>query len=196
MGDAMKFVFCEGKSDQSVIRSLAKHLNLDIKIESTGGKNNLPNFLKSLQTRPDFAQQKVAAMAILRDADQDAIAAFQSVQDHLRQNSFPVPEANGTFSHSALRVGTFIVGVDGRGMIEDICLNSVSNQPEFSCVNEYFNCIAKKSARSKFLSKAKVRVWMASHVDYEYHVGKAAEEGYWPWENPAFDSLKKFLQEM
>ena len=178
----MKFVFCEGKSDQSVIQSLARHLELNIQVEWTGGKNNLSNFLEGLSKRPEFAQQQVTAIGILRDANGDSAAAFASVRDALQQNNFTAPALDGAFSDSVLRVGVFIVGVNGRGMIEDVCLKSVSDQPEFSCVDSYFGCIAQKSSRSIFSSKAKVRVWMASHVDHEYYVGKAAEEGYWPWE--------------
>ena len=69
------------------------------------------------------------------------------------------------------------MGVNGQGMIENLCLKSVSDQPGFPCVDSYFACIAQKSTRSAFSAKAKVRVWMASHVDFEYHVGKAAVEG-------------------
>jgi hypothetical protein len=196
MGDAMKFVFCEGKDDVAVVRGLATHLKLNLRVEAFGGKNNLPIFLESLQKRPDFAQQKVSGMAVLRDANGDSKSSFASVRDTLQRQGFPPPNADATFSGSALRIGIFIVGVNGRGMIEDVCLNSVSDQPDFACVENYFACIAQKSVRSGFSSKARVRVWMASHVDYDYHVGKAAEEGYWPWESPAFDSLKKFLQEL
>jgi hypothetical protein len=192
----MKFVFCEGKSDQSVIQSLAIHLKLNILVEWTGGKDNLSNFLKALSTRPEFVEQRATAMGILRDANGDAASAFTSVQDALRRNNFATPSSDGTFSGSAVRVGVLIVGIDGRGIIEDVCLKSVSDQAAFSCVDAYFACIAQKSARSAFSSKAKVRVWMASHVDYELYVGKAAEEGYWPWDNPAFDSLKNFLRSL
>lgn len=194
MGDAIKFIFCEGKSDHAVIRSLAKYLALDIRVEWTGGKDNLSNFLRDLPKRPEFVQQQVAALGILRDANGDSAAAFMSVRAALQQNNFMPPDVDGTFSNASPRVGICIVGVNGQGMIEDLCLKSVSDQPEFSCVDDYFNCVAQKSHRSKFSSKAKVRVWMASHVDFEYYVGKAAEEGYWPWESPAFDTLKKFLQ--
>jgi hypothetical protein len=196
MGDAMKkIVFCEGKDDVAVVRGLTTHLGLDIEVESYDGKNKLPLLLQSLPKRPDFAQQKVAAIAILRDADADSNATFTSVRDTLKQNNFEAPAAaDGTFSESALKVGVFIVGVNGRGMIEDLCLQSVSDQPEFSCVDSYFACIAQKSSRSNFPSKGKVRVWMASHEDFEFYVGKAAEEGYWPWASPAFDPLKNFLQ--
>jgi hypothetical protein len=194
MGDAMKFVFCEGKDDVAVVRGLASHLKLEIDVEEYGGKSNLANFLFTLPKRPEFSQQQVTAMAVLRDADSDAGAAFQSVRAALMQNNFAAPDGDGVFQEAAMRVGVFIVGVNGRGMIEDLCLHSVADQPEFPCIDGYFACIATKSARSKFSSKAKVRVWMASHVDYEYHVGKAAAGGYWPWESPAFDSLKNFLK--
>jgi hypothetical protein len=190
----MKFVFCEGKDDVAVVRGLVSQLKLDIQVEEYGGKNNLPIFLESLQKRPDFAQQNVSAFAVLRDANGDADASFDSVRGRLEQNGFPSPDANATFAEAVPRVGVFIVGVNGRGMIEDVCLNSVSDRPEFSCVDNYFNCITQKSGRSDFSSKAKVRVWMASHVDYDYRVGLAAEAGYWPWESPAFDSLKNFLR--
>lgn len=192
----MKFVFCEGKDDVAVVRGLAEYLKLELQVEEYGGKSKLPSFLDSLQKRPDFAQQRVNAMAILRDANGDSAAAFSSVRSALQQNNFPIPDADGTFIESGLRVGVFIVGVNGQGMIEDVCLKSVGDRPEFSCVDAYFDCVAKRYSSPKFSSKAKVRVWMASQVDYELYVGKAAEEGYWPWESPAFDSLKNFLKEL
>ena len=79
-------------------------------------------------------------------------------------------------------------------MMEDLCMQSVSDRPEFPCVDEYFRCVSERSGRQSFSSKAKVRAWMASHPDYESYVGKAAEKGYWPWDNPAFDPLKRFLR--
>jgi hypothetical protein len=190
----MKFLFCEGKNDKAVIQSLLKHLGLEARVEWTGGKDNLSNFLEEVSKRPEFAQQEVEAFGIFRDANGNGAAAFTSVRAALQQNNFVSPDTDGAYGNGSPRVGICIVGVGGRGMIEDVCLKSVSDSPEFPCVEEYFACIAKKSSRSDFSSKAKVRVWMASHVDHEYYVGKAAEEGYWPWNHSAFDSLKNFLK--
>lgn len=190
----MKFAFCEGKDDKLVIQSLVKHLGLAIQVEHTTGKDNLSNFLDEVSKRPEFAQQKVEAIGIFRDANGDSAAAFTSVRDALHRNNFVPPTVDGAFGNGTPRAGICIVGVNGKGMIEDVCLESVRDQPEFPCVDEYFTCIANKSSRSKFSSKAKVRVWMASQVDYELHVGKAAEGGYWPWEKPAFDAISNFLK--
>jgi len=190
----MKFVFCEGKDDVAVVRGLAAYLGLTFEVEEYGGKNNVSILLQGLRTRPEFVQQKVESMAILRDADADAAATFTSVRSALLQNKFEAPDLVGIFTQSIMRVGVFVVGVNGKGMIEDLCLNSIADRPEYPCVDSYFACITEKSGRANFSPKAKVRVWMASHVDYEYHVGKAAAEGYWPWESPAFNSLKDFLK--
>lgn len=199
MGNAMsgfRFVFCEGGDDLAVVKGLARSIDVsDLHIEPYLGKNNLRHFLQNVKLRPEFAQNKVASIGIIRDADEDGSAAFQSVCDALRANGFKTPGGNGGFAMNGIRVGVLIVGPNkGRGMVEDLCLNSVSDRREFPCVDNYFRCITEKSGRIDFSSKAKVRVWMSSHEDYEFYVGKAAEKGYWPWESPVFDSMKEFLR--
>jgi hypothetical protein len=196
--NGLKFVFCEGGDDQAVITGVAASIGItDLRIEPFLGKDKLRNFLRVLNTRPEFAQNKVATMAIVRDADADGAAAFQSVCDALKANDFKVPATNGEFVIDGIQVGVLIVGPNGgRGMVKDLCLQAVSGSPEFPCVDDYFNCIAQKSDRKAFSSKAKVRVWMASHVDHELYVGKAAEKGYWPWESPVFDLIKEFLRKV
>lgn len=194
----MKFVFCEGGDDLAVIGGVATSIGLtDFRVEEFKGKSNLRNFLRDVQTRPEFSRNLVSAIGIIRDADADGSAAFQSVRDALLANGFKAPDGNGRFAVNGIKTGILIVGPKGgTGMVEDLCLNSVSNRPEFPCVDEYFGCITQKSGRKDFSSKAKIRVWMASQVDYDFRVGMAAEKGYWPWESPAFDVLKDFLRQL
>ena len=194
--NGLKFVFCEGGDDLAVVEGVSGSIGLEsLRIEAFLGKNKLRLFLRDVQKRPDFAQNAVTAIGIIRDADEDGTGAFRSVCDALRVNGFKVPDRNGGFAMNGIRVGVLIVGPNnGQGMVEDLCLNSVSDRPEFGCVDEYFRCIIDKSGRKDFSAKSKVRVWMASLADYEFYVGKAAEEGYWPWENPVFDSMKEFLR--
>jgi hypothetical protein len=199
MGDAksaLKFVFCEGGDDEAVLLGVAQSSGLtDLRVERFEGKNQLRDFLGKVQKRPEFAQKQVTSLAIVRDADESDAVAFQSVCDSLRANGFPAPNQNGAFAIGELKAGVLVIGPNGgRGMIEDLCLQSVSDRPEFSCVDEYFRCISERSARATFTSKARVRVWMASHLDYDLRVGLAAAAGYWPWDNPVFDEMKRFLR--
>ncbi len=194
----MKFIFCEGKDDVSVIQGVAGSMGLkDLRVERIDGKNNLREFLKTFRKRPEFTREEVASIGIIRDADGDGVGAFRSVCDALAGNNFKVPGQNGGFTTGGIKTGVLIIGPnDGKGMIEDLCLNAVSDRPEFGCVDDYFRCIAQKCNRNNFSSKAKVRVWMASHVDYDLRVGGAAEGGYWPWGSPVFDSMKQFLRQL
>jgi len=68
----MKFVFCEGGDDLAVITGVAGSIGLnDLRIERFLGKDNLRNFLRDVQTRSEFAQNKVTAVGIIRDADDE-----------------------------------------------------------------------------------------------------------------------------
>lgn len=194
----MKFVFCEGRDDLAVITGVADSIGLaDLRVEHIDGKDKLRNFLKDVQTRPEFSRNMVAAFGIVRDADKNGAAAFQSVRDALLASGFKAPDKNGGFAVNGIKIGVLIVGPNGgQGMIKDLCLNSVSNEPEFPCVDDYFRCIAQRCARKDFSSKARIRVWMASHVDYGLHVGLAAEKGYWPWDSPVFHAMKEFLRQL
>jgi hypothetical protein len=194
--NGLKFVFCEGKDDVAVINGVAQSIGITgLSIDAIGGKDNLKNVLGAFKTRPEFAQKKVASLGIVRDADDDGDAAFRSVCDWLRAHDFFPPSTNGGITDETLRVGVLIIGPEGgRGMLEDLCLQSASDSAEFACVESYFHCVAENSERKRFSSKAKVRAWMAPQADHELYVGKAAEKGYWPWENPVFDPIKQFLR--
>ena len=99
-----RFVFCEGGDDLAVVKGLARSIDVsDLHIEPYLGKNNLRHFLQNVKLRPEFAQNKVASIGIIRDADEDGSAAFQSVCDALRANGFKTPGGNGGFAEAEAR---------------------------------------------------------------------------------------------
>jgi len=197
MSQGLKFVFCEGGDDLAVVRGVAESIGLlDFRIERFLGKDRLTEFLSDVRKRPEFVQENVASVAVVRDADEDLNAAFTSVRHSLTTNGFtPCPDHNGQIAGTSRRIGILIIGPNqGKGMIEDLCLQSVSDRPEFGCVDDYLRCIADKCDRRSFSSKGKIRIWMGSHSDHDLYVGCAAAKGYWPWENASFDPLKAFLR--
>lgn len=141
----MEFVFCEGGDDLAVINGVAGSIGLaDIQVEPFKGKDKLRNFLRDVQTRPEFSRNQVTAVGIVRDADADGVAAFQSVRDALLANGFKAPNGNGGFAVNGIKTGILIVGPKGgKGMVEDLCLNSVNDRPEFPCVDDYSNASRK-----------------------------------------------------
>jgi hypothetical protein len=81
------------------------------------------------------------------------------------------------------------------GMLEDLCLESVKTDPAFSCMENYFDCLKSKDLPSPIeISKAKVRVFLASKKRPDLRLGEAAEKEYWPFDCDAFEELKAFLR--
>jgi hypothetical protein len=79
-------------------------------------------------------------------------------------------------------------------MLEDLCLQSVDDDPGVSCLEDYFNCIQKKANRQpKNLAKAKIHAWLASQNEPDKRLAEAAKAGYWNWDSPAFEPLKQFI---
>ena len=187
-----KIVLCEGLFDQVILETLIKVNSLAITVRIYEGKNGLKGFMRTLMSQLDSGE--ITTLAVTRDADENGDGAFTSVRDTLKMMGFSnLPAQNGGFSGAAPKTGIFIVGPGGRGEMEDLCLASMQNRPEFSCVDEYFKCM--KQAEPK--AKARAWVWLAgSQTDFEFSVRKMGEKAYWNWDHPAFGPLKQFLRAM
>ncbi len=194
----MKLVLCEGKDEVSVISGLCEASGIaGLTIESFDGKNRLREVLTELPKRPEFVRKEVESLGILLDADQDPAAMWQKLRNDVQAALGVTLTGQAAFAGEHPRVaGLLIHGKDGRGMLEDLCLEAVRDQSGFPCVEEYFRCLAQRTGQQTFHAKARFRAWMASQSEFELHVGKAAEKGHLPWPNPAFDGLRAFLKSL
>jgi hypothetical protein len=79
-------------------------------------------------------------------------------------------------------------------MLEELCLDSAQPDGALPCMDAYFQCVQRQAGRqTNNLAKASVHAWLASQIEPDKRLGEAAKSGYWPWNSPAFDSLKQFL---
>ena len=175
----------------------------NIQIISTDSKDKLPKFLDIV---PDLVNSdQIKRIAIIQDADNDQNRSFRQIQKTLIKIGFPVPDRQiepkiGKINVSqVISVQVLIIGVDGKGMLEDICLDSVSDDCAMLCVESFFECLSKFYSTSKLIppknfSKAKTRVFLASRKECTVYIGLAAKEGYWDFEKPSFDRMKELLQ--
>jgi len=200
-----KLLIVEGRDEQFCFEAaLRDHLGLtDIQVMPIGGKSLLTRNLTGLITDPNFAT--VGSLAVVRDADEttpgatmpSAAQSFQAVCGSLRHVNLSCPAAHGKFAEGPPRVGVFIVpnGTDD-GMLETLCLHSVSTLPEFPCVDAYFQCLQGHQIAPKNFHKARAHAWLASRPEPDRRVGEAAQAGYWPWDSSAFGDLWAFLRAM
>lgn len=81
------------------------------------------------------------------------------------------------------------------GMLEDLCLRAVADDPVMPCVQEFFDCIQRRCDTSPgTMPKAKTHAFLASRERPGLRLGEAAMKGYWPWADPAFDEVRRFLR--
>jgi hypothetical protein len=189
-----KQLLVEGRDTEVFFLALIRTLSLgDIQLQNFGGKDELADFLSALVASPGF-KTKVNSLGVVRDADNDALSAFRSVCSGLRKSKLTVPKEPAVIFDGNPRVGVFILpNAESRGMLETICLDSVSNDPAMVCISEYFRCLEDVGLVPSNIDKAKVQAFLASRQKPGLRLGQAASKGYWQFSNQIFDNLKRFL---
>ena len=174
-----------------------------IQIMSTDSKDKLKPFLEVLPDLPNI--NIVKKIAIIQDADNSDIITFNAIQNYLHDAHLPVPEKQleskeGIINNfQKILIHVLIIGIGNKGMLEDLCMDSVIDDPVMPCVDSYFQCLGNKFLtfllpRPKNLAKSKVRVFIASKKECTAHVGYAAQEGYWNFERSSFDRIRIMLK--
>jgi hypothetical protein len=138
-----KLILVEGKDELLFFSSMIKWIGLESEIDigQTGGKNNLPSALKALKIAP--GRHGLTSVGIVRDADNNAASAFRSVCSALRNADWPVPIKPLETAGEPTKVTVMVLPVgEQTGMLEDVFLKSVADDPAMICVDQYFQCLA------------------------------------------------------
>lgn len=191
-----KQLIVEGADAVYFFQALIKHLNItDIQIQNFGGIKELRAFLKALCFAPDFSNL-VTSVGIVRDAETNATRAFQSVCDALKAARLAVPQQAITATAGTPQINVLILpDAANQGMLETLCLRTVENDPVMECIEQYFNCVQQRMSESpKNMQKAKIQAFLASRYRPGLRLGEAAKAGLWPWDSPALEHVKQFLQ--
>jgi len=137
-------------------------------------------------------------LGIIRDADNDPAGAFQSVCDSLSRNGLPAPDRIGRPSLGSPPIVRVMVLPDGQkpGMLETLCMESVRDDKIMPCIDRFFECAGDLGHLPSQMDKAKVQVYLASRREQGLRIGESAHSGYWPFQDGAFDDLRRFLIEV
>lgn len=195
-----KLFLVEGNDDQNFFQKLMQKISIDnIQIISLGGKDKFktPNF-RSVINAPGF--REIKSLGIVRDADEDGEDAFKSICAVLKECGLPEPTEPMEITGKNLKVGILIIPPSSKkGKIEDLCLFSLKEHTEMSCVDNYFKCLKKNLSSEKFpkdLSKAKIQAFLASREESVPHLGIAAQRSYFPLEHDVFKEVKDFIKKL
>ena len=196
-----RLLLVEGKDEVNLFEALIRRSLVDgpdIQVIDVGGKDK--NFRRNLMAIRTAAPLRptLRAIGVVRDADDDAGGAFESVHDSIRDVGYVPPASHGQFSDALPAVGVFIVP-DGteQGAIETICRRSVGTDETAKCVDGYLKCLADHDAMySRNPDKSFAHAYLAAMKDPMARVGEGASQGVWNFASPAFAELSGFLRRL
>lgn len=193
----------EGIKDARFFTAIAHQLNrYDLQIVTVGGKDNFRSFLVSTLLKSDNFS-RLRRLGIVRDADNSAQSTLQSLQNALFHAQLPAPSQDWAPEQAGRLTVSLAILPDGssQGNLEDLCLRSIGNSPDSTCVDQYVKCRVDVGAQiaNNRLAKSKVHAYLAVGRDGTepgLRLGEAAEAGVWDWGDPAFQRIVDFLQNL
>ncbi len=177
-----------------------------------GPTSNFRGFLQYTLIRArGFA--KLRRLGIVRDADRHPTGAFQSVQTALSAAGLPSPTQPWEFFRKDILTVSIAILPDGKseGNLEELCLRSIQDQPEMSCIEQYIGCMADAGGAiaENRLAIAKVCAYLAvGPFSQQTHkarpsirqrrepglrLGESAENGMWDWNSRGFAQVVDYL---
>jgi hypothetical protein len=158
-----KLLLVEGRDEEEFFASLLTYLDIsDVAVWAIQGKSRLSSRLKALVSAPHTVP--IVSVGIVQDADNDPAAAFQSICTALDAADLPVPEAPLQPHGVDPRITVMIVpDAATPGMLEDVCLASVGDDPATECVDAFFRCLQERMpAMPQNQAKARLRAFLSA----------------------------------
>ncbi len=199
---ASRLLLVEGRDEVNLFDALLKHClgapgKQDIQIIDAGGKDRFRRRILAIQAAA-ASHPPLRSLGVIRDADDNAGTAFQSVCDALRYARYEPPRAHGEVSDGNPAVGVFIVpdGADA-GAIESLCRRSVARVEASRCVEAYIDCLKDRGVlRSRNEDKTFAHAYLAAGENPMARVGEGARQGVWDFDSDAFAELSAFLRKL
>ncbi|KFZ32293.1 hypothetical protein JS44_12375 [Anoxybacillus flavithermus] len=151
-----KLLLVEGKDEVNFFEALLEQSGIEgFEIIDVGGKRNFAKELKMLALLTGF--EKVKTLIIVRDADDNADDAFASARSALHSIHFHTPNCqNELREYEGRKVGIYIMpGNFENGMLEDLCMSSVADQPVISCIESFLSVSSKRDVYQRTYLKQK-----------------------------------------
>ena len=177
-----KQLLVEGKDEVYLFKAIAKQLKInDIQVRDYGGYPKLKPFLKTFVALPGF--QRVKSLAVVADANSSRNNREKSIRNALSEMNLPTPSSPlEAASKLSLNLVYLIVPHSGdTGMLEDVCLDSVTTDPAMQCLDSYFECILQAGLpgpNKQWMSKARIHAFLATRRRPDLRLGEAGPERY------------------
>lgn len=187
----------EGNDERNFFQHFCQHLSLkNVEVHGFGGVNNFKRYLPAFVNIPGF--DNVARLGIVRDAEQSATSALQSIQSVTKNAGLSPPDHVQKFTEGTPAVGVLVLpGGDQNGMLETLLCQTFADSPENACIDEFFNCLENQANLSlKRPDKSRAYAFLSTKEFPQSSVGVAAQKDYWNLDHDALANVRNFLTEL
>jgi hypothetical protein len=200
-----KLLLVEGNHERDVFNAWLKALDrTDIQVMPIAGKTRLRDELGLLVKQATF--YTVTSLVVVRDADDNPAAAFDSVRDALLSKGLTPPQLPWQLTDEpSPRTGIVIVpGADRQGALEELLLATVDDDPLADAAHAFIadavETLTQAGRRppppSHRRGKAEIHAFLATYEEPDRDPGKAALAGVWHFDHESMKALTLLLSAM
>ena len=184
----------EGSDPKNLLRVFCTSWELaGIQIHDFGGFTELRDYLKSLRGISGY--DGVSKLGIIRDAEQSAQSAFESIQNSLQNANLNSPDEPRAPSSGQPAVSVFILPDDAsKGSLESLLWRSIEADPRAQCIDDYVACMELIDMTVARQDKVRILAWLAAQRRPTDSIGVAARMGYWDPMHQSFAQIRRFLE--
>lgn len=198
-----KIIIVEGRDEAELVYLLLQKLNLtEVQVIDAEGKDKFGSRIRAAFKEPGF--EDVVCMAVMRDADADAVAARESALHWIKHQNLPVPAKGQLHSTGGgIKVSVWISPDNSTaGMLEDLFLRCICNEPAYALAVEYVDALIERYStggqeysfsKPSNLAKARSHAVLTATDGPIKSIGIAAARGNWACDHEELDGLRKFL---
>ncbi len=193
-----KLLLVEGEDEVNLFGVLLEDMKItDVEVIEVGGKHKFKTEINVIVKTRRFSD--VDVLAIIRDADDCAKAAFESIKgilEKLNKEKLIETHWKGKSSCGKPQIEVFIMpGNSNTGMLEDLCLKTVKNHTAMRCVETFANCVSKLKEPPTNMAKTKAQAFLSAMPKLVNSVGLGAKKHYWNFESNEMIDIKSFIKD-
>jgi len=171
-----------------------------LQVMDFGGIGELARRLQTVQLVTGY--DVVESLGVIRDAEEDAAAAFASVRGAFDKAGLTAPSQPYEVAAGSPRTGVFLFpgpapdeGGPRCGTLEDLCMATVENQPVRHCIDSFMDCLRQAGGDLRRPHKARVHSYLAGNNSFVgLKLGEAAKAGAWDWRHRQMEPFERFLR--
>lgn len=190
----------EGRDEKALLEALVTHMGLSAQVQCVdcGGSQKFREGLKAVMNLPGFAN--VRALAVVRDAEDDAEAARASVRSCLKNQGLVAPERPLQRERCDDGPDTAFLIVptnSASGKMEDLILRVLEDDLSWPCQQAYFECLELAGVDlAHDHEKRRVQAGLAALPGPRLarNIGEAAQKGLLPLDHAGLGELRDLIR--